>query len=214
MSEKEVSTVVETGEKTATPNEVSSKDTFQFLLFGKYSYEGVVVGEEGMKPYINLQPMFVIDSSGVYSNKPFGKVNVSIVERLINTMMKSRKYTGKKMKAYKVVRDAFDIIYERTKNNPIQVFVDAIIKSSPKEEITRLQYGGVSVPKAVDSSVYRRVSVSIRNIVKGAIEAPKNKNNSIAHALANEIILASKGDPNSFAVAKKSEIERIASSAR
>ncbi|MCL4326108.1 MAG: 30S ribosomal protein S7 [Candidatus Thermoplasmatota archaeon] len=186
----------------------------QFLLFGKYSYTDVVIPEEGMKRYINIAPMFVIDTAGIYANRPFGKVNVPIVERLINILMKSGKYTGKKSKAYNTVRKAFDIIHERTHANPLQVLVNAISMSSPREEITRLQYGGISVPKAVDSSVYRRISVSLRNIVKGAIEAPKNRTTDISKALANEIVLASKGDVNSYAVSKKAEIERIASSAR
>lgn len=197
---------------------------YGLLLFGKYSWENIVIRDIGMAKYINLDPVVVPHSEGRLANAPFIKAKMNVVERLINALMKTGKigkktrqynnYSGKKSKAYKVVKKAFDIIYERTKTNPLQVLVDAIVNAAPREEITRLQYGGISVVKSVDSAPYRRVSVAIRNLALGAITATHKSTKPMEECLANEIILAAKGDMASFAVAKKEDTERIALSGR
>jgi small subunit ribosomal protein S7 len=70
------------------------------------------------------------------------------------------------------------------------------------------------VPKAVDTSSSRRLDIAIRNICKGAVATSHKNTKPIEMCLANEIMLAAKGDMNSYAVAKKEEVERIAGSAR
>ncbi|MCX8173317.1 MAG: 30S ribosomal protein S7 [Thermoplasmata archaeon] len=194
------------------------------LLFGKYSWDNIVIKDMGMAKYINLDPVVVPHSEGKFSNAPFIKARMNVVERLINSLMKTGKigkktrqynnYSGKKSKAYNVVKKSFDIIYQRTKTNPLQVLVDAIVNSAPREETTRLQYGGISVVKSVDSAPYRRVNIAIRNLALGAITATHKSTKSMEECLANEIILAAKGDMGSFAVAKKEDTERIALSGR
>ena len=184
------------------------------LLFGKYDLSEVVVHDEGLARYINLKPIVVPHSGAKFANVMFGKRKMSIIERLINNMMRSDRYTGKKSKAYAVVRESFEIIEKRTKKNPAQILVEALEHSAPMEEITRLRYGGISVPKAVDISPSRRLDVAIRNITIGATKSSFKKKKSIARCLADELITASKGDLNSFAVSKKDEKERVAGSAR
>jgi small subunit ribosomal protein S7 len=141
-------------------------------------------------------------------------VKLNIVERLINNMMRTEVFTGKKLKAYRVTSEAFDIIAMKTKKNPIQVLVEALENAAPREEVTRLQFGGISVPKAVDVAPSRRLDISLRNITKGAIQTSFKNTKPIQECLADELILASKNDMNSFAVTKKEEVERVASSAR
>jgi small subunit ribosomal protein S7 len=141
-------------------------------------------------------------------------VKLNVVERLINNMMRTEVFTGKKLKAYRVVSEAFDIIAMKTKKNPIQVLVEALENAAPREEVTRLQFGGISVPKAVDVAPSRRLDISLRNITKGAIQTSFKNTKPIQECLADELILASKNDMNSFAVTKKEEVERVASSAR
>ena len=70
------------------------------------------------------------------------------------------------------------------------------------------------MPKAVDVSPSRRLDLSLRNLCKGAVSASYKNVKSIQECLADEIIRASNGDMNSFAISKKDELERIASSAR
>lgn len=184
------------------------------LLFGKYDMKEVVVKDPGLKKYINLQPVLVPHSGGTLSNKRFGNSDVSLIERLINGMMRTEIYTGKKMKSYKVVMDAMDIIHDKTGKNPVQVLVQAIEKSAPMEETTQIRYGGISVPKAVDVSPSRRISIAISNNTKGAVKSSYKTKKSVAACLANEIMNAASGEKSAFAVSRKEEMERMAQSAR
>lgn len=185
-----------------------------YLVFGKYPIEEVVVRDVGLAKYIILKPTLVHHTHGRHANRAFQKANLTIVERLINNMMRTEKYTGKKSKAYKVVKETFEIIEKRTKKNPLQVLADALVNSAPREEVTRLKFGGISVPKAVDVSPSRRLDIALRNICKGAVKMTFKNRKPVAECLATEIILASQEDVNSYAISKKEEVERIAASAR
>ena len=184
------------------------------LIFGKYDLSEVTVNDGGLAKYIDLTPTNVPHSGGKHANRWFGKSKLSIVERLINNIMRTEKYTGKKLKAYKAVSEAFDIIAQKTKKNPVQVLVEGLENAAPREEVTRLQFGGISVPKAVDVSPQRRLDIALRNISTGCVKASTKNKKPISSCIADEIMLASKGDMTSFSVAKKEEIERVAQSAR
>ncbi len=186
----------------------------EMLLFGKYGYSEIVVRDAGLAKYINLSSTSVPHSDGRHANRSFGKAKLNIVERLINNMMRTEVFTGKKLKAYRVTSEAFDVISKKTNKNPIQVLVEALQNAAPREEVTRLQFGGISVPKAVDVAPSRRLDIALRNITKGAIQTSFKNTKPIQECLADELILASKNDMNSFSVAKKEEVERVASSAR
>jgi small subunit ribosomal protein S7 len=188
--------------------------TSGIMLFGKYGLSDVIIKDGGLAKYINLNPVLVPHSTAKHANRWFGKSKVNIVERLINNMMRTEVFTGKKMKSYRVVKDAFEIIAEKTKKNPVQVLVEALENAAPREEITRLQFGGISVPKAVDISPSRRLDIALRNIARGAIQSSFKNTKPIEQCLADELIFASKGDMNSFSVSKKEEAERVAQSAR
>lgn len=185
------------------------------LIFDRYDPSQVIIPDVGLARYMNLNPYAgVPHNGGRHANTHFAKMRIPLVERLINHMMRTEDYTGKKLSAYKVVRDAFAIIEQRAKENPIQVFVNAICQVAPKEETTRLRYGGISVPKAVDTSPQRRLDLSIRFIAKGAVQSSHKNRKAAPVCLAEEILKASKGDMSSFAIAKKDESERVAKSAR
>jgi small subunit ribosomal protein S7 len=184
------------------------------LLFGKYDFEGIAVKDPGLIRYINVKPIAVPHTSGRHANKSFAKQRLNIVERLINGMMRSEHSTGEKAHAYNTVREAFRIIHERTKLNPIQVYVDALQNVSPREEVTRLRFGGISVPKAVDVSSSRRLDVAIRNMCRGVLESSHKNKKRLAQCLADEILNASQGKLESVAMAKREEVERVAASAR
>jgi small subunit ribosomal protein S7 len=191
----------------------SEKTNYFFPILSKYNMNEVKIEDQGLARYINLETINIY-TSGIYSNKIFGKSKIPIIERLINNIMRTENYNGKKTKAYKVVRDAFEIIDKKIKKNPMQVFVDALQNSAPKEETTRLRFGGINVPKAVDVSPQRRLDVAIRNITQGTLNATYKNKKSVENCLADEIIKASKNDVSSFAVAKKNDVERVAKSAR
>ncbi len=183
-------------------------------LFGKYDMAEVAVSDRGLAKYINLTPIYVPHTAGKHANRNFAKSRLNIVERLANQMMRTETYTGKKSKSLKVIEHAFGIIHSKTGKNPVQLLVTALEHAAPREEITRLQFGGISVPKAVDVSSSRRLDLALRHVCLGAIEASHGSTKPIAQCLADEIILASNGDMTSSAVSKRDEIERVAMSAR
>ena len=192
---------------------VQSKAMHFFPSLEKYDSDEVKVEDQGLARYINLDTENIY-LGAVFANKMFAKSKIPIVERLINNIMRTEKYNGKKIKAYKIVRSSFDIIEKRMKKNPLQILVNAIQNAAPKEEATRLRFGGILVPKAVDSSPQRRLDIAIRNISTGSVNTSHKNKKRMELCLAEEIIKASENDLNSFAVSKKNEMERVAKSAR
>jgi small subunit ribosomal protein S7 len=183
-------------------------------LFGKYPFEGIEVHDPGLIPYLYLHPVYAPHTEGRLSGRPFLKARMHLVERLANHLMKGGNFTGKKSKALATVRRAFDELAQKEGKNPLQLLVDAVENAAPREEVTRLQFGGISVPRAVDASPARRLNVAIRNLAQGAIQASHKSTKAISSCLADEIRLAAKGDLTSFAVGRKEEVERVAQSAR
>jgi len=206
-------TEVEVNEKESRKEELYEKLDMP-LLFDKYDMKEVEVQDAGLERYINLLPVLVPHSGGDHATKRFEKEEISIIERLINHLMRTEDYTGKKMKSYNAVKDAMDIIHERTEKNPVQILVRAIENSAPREETTQITYGGISVPKAVDVSPCRRISLALSKVTIGAVKASYKNNKNISMCLAEELIKASRGNRDSFGVSKKEETERMAASAR
>jgi small subunit ribosomal protein S7 len=195
-------------DKTTSPQPI----TF-FPTLTKYDMSTVKVEDKGLERYINLEIKdFFLGAP--HANRLFGKSKLSIVERIMNNLMRTEDYTGKKSKSYKVVKTAIDIIEKKTKANPVQAIVDALQYAAPKEETTRLRFGGISVPKAVDIAPQRRLDIAIRNICQGTCKASHKNKKSIERCLADEILKAAKNDPASFAIARKNDVERVARSAR
>ena len=187
--------------------------TDYFQVLQKYNMSDVKIEDKGLERYISLE-MKDFFLGAPHANRLFGKSKVSIVERLVSNIMRTENYSGKKTKAYKAVKGAFEIIDKKTKANPVQAFVNALQYAAPKEETTRLRFGGILVPKAVDISPQRRLDIALRNVCQGALNASHKNKRSIEACLADEIIKAGKNDPASFAIAKKNDIERVARSAR
>src|SRR3990172_8943680 len=196
------------------PKKPRKRPPYEMKLFEKYDLTEVVVHDAGLAKYMNLMPIVIPHTGGRWANNPFGKAKVNLVERLINHMMRTENYTGKKSKSYRVVRTAFEIIGQRTQKNPVQVLVDALEKSAPREEITRLRFGGISVPRAVDIAPSRRLDLALRNIATGAVQATFKNRKPVEECLADEILAAARGEMQSSAIAKKEELERVAASAR
>jgi small subunit ribosomal protein S5e len=121
---------------------------------------------------------------------------------------------GKKLMAIRIVQHAFEIIHLMTDKNPIQVLVEAIINSGPREDSTRIGSAGTVRRQAVDVSPLRRVNQAIYLLTTGAREAAFRNIKSIAECLADELINAAKGSSNSYAIKKKDELERVAKSNR
>jgi small subunit ribosomal protein S7 len=197
------------------------------LLFNKYSYD-VEVRDPSLKNYICLKPLIYPTTFRRTSKKKFSKANINIVERLANDMQRGGtggkiggkvirtkgRLQGKKVTIMRIIEDAFDIINKQTNQNPLQLLIYAIENSAPIEDTTRVRYGGIISNISVDVSASRRLDIALKNLALATIIGSFGNKKDIVSTLANEIILASKNDINSYAIKRKNEIERMARSAK
>ena len=89
-----------------------------------------------------------------------------------------------------------------------------MINSGPREDSTRIGRGGSVRRQAVDVSPIRRVNQAIYLLTTGARNSAFRNTKTIAECLADELINASRGSSNSYAIKKKDELERVAKSNR
>lgn len=186
----------------------------EIKLFGKWSFDGVEVEDQGIKRYISLKPVYVPHSMGRHEHGKFRKAKVNIVERLINNLMRPGSSAGKKTRAINLVKNAFEIIHLRTKQNPVQILVRAVENTAPCEDTTRISYGGIAYHMAVDISPQRRVDLALRFLSEGARKTAFGNPRSLDECLAEDLILAANKDVKSYAVQKRNEMERVARSSR
>lgn len=184
------------------------------LLFNRWNLNDVEIKDPGLMRYINLRSAIVPYTSGKLTRQQFAKGEMLIVERLINRLMQNEMNTGAKQRAIRITQNAFEIINQRTKKNPVQVLVDAIANAGPREETVRLKYGGINVPKSVDTAPLRRVNAALKFIAMGVQAASRSSKKDVSECLADELIAASRGDTKSYSVSKKEERERIAIASR
>jgi small subunit ribosomal protein S7 len=197
----------------------------EILAFNRWNTDGIKVEDVGLQNYISLNPKFVPKTGARYAGNRFHKSKVSVVERLINKLMipghKGKKHskssghiTGKVQQAYSIVEDSFKLIEQRTKKNPIEVFVKALENAAPREEIVTIEYGGARYPKAVECAPQRRIDLALRYMTQGAYQQSFNTKKSIVETLTAEIVNAYNLSTQSAAVQKKLEIERQADASR
>ena len=194
------------------------------LLFGKWDSTSVQIIDVGLSRYISLKPVLIPHTSGRHAGKRFHKSNIPIVERFVNKLINAGKRkdkrtrtgrgAGKKLRMIGVVRRVFEMIDYRTGMNPLQVLVTAIENSAPAEETTRISYGGMAYPRSVDVAPQRRVDIALRYLSVGAVRSSHKNAKSFEECIVDELLLAYKNDPASYAVARKEERERVARSAR
>lgn len=193
-------------------------------LFDMYDVSQVSVKDAALKPYINFTPKLLLKTHG-RKLVAFSNSKVNLIERFANrlavpghlgkkhkiiTSWSSGKYNGN----MKTMLQVMETIAKKTNKNPVQVMVEAIENGSPRDEITVIESGGARYPQAVDCSPMRRVNLAIRWMVQGSYGKAFGKKKKMADTLADEIIAASQGSMESFAVSKKNEAEKQADSAR
>jgi small subunit ribosomal protein S7 len=189
----------------------------------------VQIRDPSLKQVISLQSVALPHSFGRARKTRLGKMKVNVVERLVNKLMRGGtgektsgkiirtqgQLQGKKLKVMRLVEESLDLIAEKSKKNPVQVFVTALENAAPREDVTRVTYGGVRYQVAVDISAPRRIDLALRNITLAAIMGTFNKPKSLSEGLADEIIHTANNDAQtSYAIKKRDEVERIAKSAR
>lgn len=186
-------------------------------LFNKWDYYNLKISDLSLSQHLAVSEKFSVyvpHTSGRYTSKQFKKSNCPLVERVVCALMLHGRNSGKKLKAIRILKDSFEIINLITNLNPLQVLVNAVVNSGPREDSTRIGSTGTVRRQAVDVSPLRRVNIAIQLLTTGAREAAFKNVKSISECLADELINASKGSSNSFAIKKKDEIERVAKANR
>mmetsp|Transcript_57220 Transcript_57220/g.140367 ORF Transcript_57220/g.140367 Transcript_57220/m.140367 type:complete len:188 (+) Transcript_57220:12-575(+) len=175
-------------------------------LFNKWTYSNLEIKDLSLVPYLSINEKFSVlvpHSAGRYNKKKFSRAKCPLVERLVCSLMMHGRNNGKKMKAIKILKHSFTIISLLTEKNPIQIFVDAVINSGPREDSTRIGSAGTVRRQAVDVSPFRRINIAIHLLTTGAREAAFRNIKPISECLADELINAAKGSSNSYAIKKK-----------
>ena len=182
----------------------------------------IEIKDPGLKTAISLKKIIYPMSFGRSALKRFNKADVNIVERLANKMMHfGKKYAkntgrmaGKKIHTFNVIKTSFEIIYQKTGKNPIEILVRAIENSAPNEDTTRIVYGGTVYHVSVDVAPIRRVDLALRFIADGVKESTFSNPKAIEEYLAEHLILSASNDPAAPSVKRKNELERIAQASR
>lgn len=196
--------------------------TKNMLLFRKWDMTDIEVKDPGLKTAISLKKQILPYTFGRSALKRFNKSEVNIVERLCNKIMHfGKKYAkntgrmaGKKSRAIRTVKTAFDIIQLKTGQNPVEVLVRAVEYSAPNEDTTRIVYGGTVYHVSVDVAPIRRVDLALRFIADAIKDSTFSNPKPIEEHMAEQLILAANNDPAAPSVKKKHELERIAQASR
>src|SRR3954467_2142674 len=132
---------------------------------------------------------------------PDPKFKDKLVAKFTNSIMLS----GKKATAEGILYGAFDIIKDRFKEEPIEVFRKALDAVKPKLEVKSRRVGGATYQVPVEVRPERRVALAMRWIV---MNARARGEKTMRERLAGEFLDASQGRGN--AVKKKDDTHKMA----
>ena len=134
---------------------------------------------------------------------PDAKHNSVILTKFINSIM----YDGKKTKAEKIIYSTLDRIKEKTKEDPIKIFNDAINNVRPNLEVRSRRVGGATYQVPVEVKTKRSQTLALRWIL-GA--SRKRKNKTMSEKLFFEIMDASQRKGS--AIKKREDTHKMAES--
>ena len=127
--------------------------------------------------------------------------NEVAVAQLINKVMQA----GKKTTAQKIVYGAFEVIKEKTKKEPLEVFKLAVENASPLLEVKPKRIGGATYQVPMEVRQERKMFLALKWIIDGA-RAGKGK--SMQEKLSQEIISVSNNE--GAAMKRKNDMHRMA----
>jgi len=126
-----------------------------------------------------------------------------ILSKFINFIM----YDGKKSTAEKIVYTAFNLIKEKTKEDPIKVFDNAIKNVRPNLEVRSRRVGGATYQVPVEVKTKRSQTLALRWILESS---RKRKNKTMSDRLFNELLDASQNKGPS--IKKREDTHKMAES--
>jgi small subunit ribosomal protein S7 len=127
----------------------------------------------------------------------------AIIPKLINSIM----YDGKKNIASKIVYEAIEKIKSKTKEEPINVFNEAINNIRPTVEVRSRRVGGATYQVPVEVKTKRAQALALRWLVDAS---RKRKDKHMSDKMFNEIFDAY--EKKGLAVKKKEDVHKMAES--
>lgn len=127
--------------------------------------------------------------------------NDKLVTRFVNSLMRD----GKKGVARKILYQAFEMIEEKTGEEPIEVFRTALSNASPVVEVKSRRVGGATYQVPMEVRSERGTALGMRWLIRASRQ---RTDKSMAIRLSRELIDASKNEGG--AVRKKDETHRMA----
>ena len=134
---------------------------------------------------------------------PDAKYESVILAKFINFVM----YDGKKTIAEKIIYNTLEKIKEKTKEDPLKIFNDAINNIRPNLEVRSRRVGGATYQVPVEVKVKRSQTLALRWLLAAT---RKRKNKTMAEKLFNEILDASQNKGS--AIKKREETHKMAES--
>ena len=131
------------------------------------------------------------------------KYKSSIIPKLINSIM----YDGKKTVAEKIVYEAIDKIKTKSKDEPLNVFNDAINNIRPTVEVRSRRVGGATYQVPVEVKAKRSQALALRWLLEAT---RKRKNKTMSDKLFNELMDASQNKGS--AIKKREDTHKMAES--
>ena len=131
------------------------------------------------------------------------KYKSNVIPKLINSIM----YDGKKTTAEKIVYDAIDKIKSKTKDEPLEIFNQAINNIKPTVEVRSRRVGGATYQVPVEVKSKRSQALALRWLVDAS---RKRKNKNMSDKIFNEIYDAYQN--RGSAIKKKEDTHKMAES--
>ena len=132
---------------------------------------------------------------------PDPKYNDVVVTKFINNMMSA----GKKSTAEKIVYDAFDVIRDKTREDPLKVFKKALENVQPQIEVKSRRVGGSTYQVPIEIRPNRRMALAMRWLRNFA---RRRHGHAMSEKLAAELMEASMGRGES--VKKREDVHKMA----
>jgi len=134
-----------------------------------------------------------VEADPVYGTK--------VITKFINSLM----LDGKKTVAEKIVYRTFDIIKEKTKQDPLEIFNEAIKNVKPNLEVKSRRVGGATYQVPVEVRSERAQALAIRWLIESS---KKRGDKTMQERLSKEFLDASTNKGN--AIKKKEDTHKMA----
>ncbi|MDZ4712762.1 MAG: 30S ribosomal protein S7 [bacterium] len=133
--------------------------------------------------------------------RPDPRYNDILIGRFINSLMED----GKKQVAQGIMYDAFKIIADKTKDQPLDIFKKAVNNVQPSLEVRSRRVGGSNYQVPTEVRPDRRIALAIKWLL--TYSRARNEK-SMSLRLANELMAAAVGEGSS--VKKKEDVHKMA----